>query len=58
MISVVAKKGELREFYCLSTDTKPAETDYAIGNADILLEIDTGNVYLYDADGQAWKEVS
>ncbi len=57
MITVVAKKGELREFYCLSTDTKPNEYDYAIGNADILLEIDTGHVYLYDADGKEWKQV-
>ncbi len=57
MISVIAKKGELREFYCLSTDTKPTEADYAIGNADILLEIDTGSVFLYDADGKQWKKV-
>ena len=58
MVSVREKKGELREFYCLSTDTKPAETDYAIGNADILLEIDTGKVYLYDADGREWNQVT
>jgi hypothetical protein len=58
MISVITRKGEQREFYCLSTDTKPTETDYAIGNADLLLEIDTGTVYLYDADGQEWKQVT
>lgn len=58
MISVRAKKGELREFYCLSTDTKPTETDFTIGNADILIEIDSGDVYLYDADGKQWKKVS
>lgn len=57
MVSVHEKKGELREFYCLSTDTKPTEADYEIGNGDILLEIDTGNVYLYDADGKEWNQV-
>ena len=57
MVSVLEKKGELREFYCLSTDDKPTEEDYKIGNADILLEIDTAKVYLYDAEGNAWKEV-
>ena len=58
MVSVHEKKGEMREFYCLSTDTKPTEDDYEIGNGDILLEIDTCNFYLYDASGQDWKEVN
>lgn len=58
MVSVLEKKGELREFYCLSTDDKPTEEDYQIGNADILLEIDTGDIYLYDADGASWEKVT
>ena len=57
MVSVREKKGELREFYCLSTDTKPTELIYEIGNGDILLEIDTGSVFLYDADGREWNQV-
>lgn len=57
MVSVHEKKGELREFFCLSTDNKPTEEDYDIGNADILMETDTGNVYMYDADGKEWNQV-
>lgn len=58
MISVITRKGEQREFYALSTDTQPSEYDYQIGNADLLLEIDTGTVYLYDADSKQWKQVT
>lgn len=57
MISKVERPGELREYYCLSTDTKPTEENYRIGNGDLLLEIDTGSVFLYDADGQEWNQV-
>ena len=57
MISKVERPGQPREFYCLSIDTKPTEEDYRIGNADLLMEIDTGNVYLYDAEGKEWNQV-
>lgn len=36
----------------LSTDTKPLN----VGNASIFIEMDTGTVYLYDADNRTWYE--
>ena len=38
-------------FYGLSTDTKPAAA-----NGDSFIEMDTGKLYLYDADGADWTE--
>lgn len=37
--------------YCLSTDTKPTET---VANGSQLIEIDTGDVYLFNETGSAW----
>lgn len=39
---------------CLSTDTKPTN----VGNGSILLEMDTGKTYAFDAEGEEWIEVS
>lgn len=39
------------EFYGLSTDTKPTE---GVRNADVFYEMDTMDVYLFDADSQTW----
>ena len=39
---------------CLSTDTKP--TDDYIQNGSRLIEMDTGKVFLYDAQGKIWRE--
>ena len=39
---------------CLSTDTKPT-TD--IMNGSKLLEMDTGKLYAFDEDGEAWLEL-
>lgn len=50
---MVSKQRQNRVFYCLSTDTKPT----GVGNGDVLIEMDTGKVYLYDADGAEWLEV-
>lgn len=43
------------EWYCKSTDVKPTD-DYPKGpyNADPLLEIDTGNVFCFDAETKTW----
>lgn len=51
---MVSKQRQNRVFYCLSTDTKP--TGWC-GNGDVLIEMDTGKVYLYDAEGAEWLEV-
>lgn len=39
---------------CLSTDTKP--TIYA--NGSILLEMDTGDVYMFNETGSTWVKVN
>ena len=51
---MVSKSKKQTVYYCLSTDTKPTDR---IGNGDVLIEMDTGKVYLYDADGAEWLEV-
>lgn len=42
------------EGVCLSTDTKP--TGDHIQNGSKLIEMDTGKVFLYDAQGKVWRE--
>lgn len=48
----------------LSTDTKPIGTvlindeTVALGNGSEFIEMDTDKKYGYDAENQAWKEVS
>lgn len=38
---------------CLSTDTKPT-TD--ISNGSMLLEMDTGKIFVFDEENSEWKE--
>lgn len=40
-----------REGVCLSTDTKPTDWE----NGSTLLEMDTGNVFVYDATNSTWR---
>lgn len=48
-------RGELRG---LSTDEKPVKIgDKTIANGSQFIEIDTGKVFLFDADSETWKEV-
>lgn len=49
MITIQTKDGQTT-IYCLSTDTKP---DYA-ENATALMEMDTGKVFLWDAENETW----
>lgn len=48
----------LTELRGLSTDTKPLsiETDL-IENGSVFIEIDTGDVYIYDLENQDWKVI-
>ena len=42
----------------LSTDTKPTTIKGAVvDNGSVFIEIDTGKVYMYDLEGQQWKEI-
>ena len=38
---------------CLSTDEKPTVN---IANGSVLIEIDTGKMYIFDEENQIWKE--
>ena len=38
----------------LNTDEKPVER---VGNGSIFIEIDTGKVFLYDAENKIWREI-
>lgn len=44
----------LVEVYCTSEDTKPGE---GYMNGSVLIEVDTGNVYLYNEDTDGWVKV-
>ena len=45
------------EAACLSSDPKPAGGNYTTGS--IAVEVDTGDVYFYDAAGAGWvKQMS
>lgn len=39
----------------LSTDTKPVGVN--VGNGSSFIEIDTGKIFLYDAEGEEWNEI-
>ena len=51
----------LVELRGLSTDTKPTEYEgeikTIIDNGSIFIEINTGKIYMYDLDGEQWKEI-
>lgn len=48
----------LTELRGLSTDTKPTEIETdLIENGSVFIEIDTGDVYIYDQDNEEWNEV-
>ena len=36
---------------CVSTDTKPE----GMANGSVLVEMDTGKVYMYDAEARQWR---
>lgn len=44
---------DCREGICLSTDAKPTDWE----NGSTLLEMDTGKVYIYDAQNTMWREI-
>ena len=40
---------------CLSTDTKPTKD---IANGSILIEMDTGKIFMFDATNSTWREIA
>lgn len=43
-----------RDYRGLSTDTKPTTN---VANGSTYLEMDTGDVYLWDAENEQWREI-
>ena len=42
----------------LSTDEKPTTIEgKKIDNGSVLIEIDTGKIYMYDLENQEWSEI-
>lgn len=39
--------------YGLSTDTKPVD---GVQNAEYFLEMDTGNIFMFDAENKVWHQ--
>lgn len=42
------------EGFCVSSDTKP--TGDSVGNGSSLIEMDTGEVYFFDAEDKTWRK--
>lgn len=53
IITIRKHNKELHEVRLLSTDAKPTN----VANGSECIEIDTGKVYLFDADGKQWHEI-
>lgn len=47
---------QVREFYGISTDTKPGSSFQGepVPNGSLFFEMDTGDVYLYNEAASAW----
>ena len=54
MITKVKTAEKPAEYYGLSTDTKPTD---GVDNGAFFVEMDTGKLYLFDAEGDEWLEV-
>lgn len=61
MITIIRKESDIKngnnsilELRGLSTDTKPTEN---ISNSSIFIEIDTGDLYMYDAENEEWNKI-
>ena len=58
--TVSTENGETKglELRGLSTDTKPTTLgDKPINNGAMFIEIDTGKLFFFDRDSNAWKEI-
>ena len=48
----------LSEFRGLSSDDKPTVfKDSKVDNGSVFIEINTGDVYMYDLDSKSWEKV-
>lgn len=52
MLSIIGRSE--KNYVCLSTDDKPTRAT----NGSMLIEMDTKDIYIYDADNEEWKKIS
>lgn len=53
MVSIIEYNGGANTYVGLSTDAKPSDA----GNGSTFIEMNTGKVFMYNAEGNAWVEV-
>lgn len=49
-----ARGRDVKDYVCLSTDSKPANA----ANGAVLLEMNTGDIYVYNAAGETWVKLT
>lgn len=52
MLSIMGRSE--KNYVCLSTDDKPAKAT----NGSMLIEMDTKDIYIFDADNAQWVKIS
>lgn len=52
MLSILGRSE--KDYVCLSTDNKPTRAS----NGSLLIEMDTKDIYIYDADNSQWRKIS
>ena len=52
MLSVIGRNA--KDYVCLSSDTKPV----GVSNGSMLLEMDTGKIYVFDEANSTWREIA
>lgn len=52
---LTTKGRDAKEYYMLSTDGDKPTKDVA--NGSVLLEMDTGDVYVFDKENSAWQKL-
>lgn len=52
-VSLNDTKERILDLRGLSTDTKPTD----VGNGSTFIEINTGDVYLFDGTSKTWKKI-
>lgn len=52
MVTMVSAYDEPKEFYGLSTDTKPTD----VPNGSIFVEMDTSKLYVFNEESMVWTE--
>ena len=52
MLSIIGRSE--KDYVCLSTDNKPTKAT----NGSMLIEMDTKDIYVYDAANEQWRKLT